>query len=101
MNGSTANLTGGNSTAFETFWPCFLWHLENRTEYDLAVSACSHLPKSILDENKKVGIASAAVGTVALLMNVVFPVGTVFTVDNDGRVLYLLFGDASGAEAFV
>ncbi|XP_078657102.1 melanocortin receptor 5-like [Branchiostoma floridae x Branchiostoma belcheri] len=70
MNGSTVNLTG-NSTGFETFWPCFLWHLENKTEYDLAVAACSHLPNYSLDENKKVGIASAAVGTVALLMNVV------------------------------
>ncbi|KAI8519709.1 G-protein coupled receptor [Branchiostoma belcheri] len=71
MNGSTGNLTGGNSTVFESFWPCFVWHLENKFEYDLAVSACSHLPDLFLDENKKVGIASAAVGTVALLMNLV------------------------------
>ncbi|XP_019641562.1 PREDICTED: adenosine receptor A2b-like [Branchiostoma belcheri] len=71
MNGSTANLTGGNSTVFETFWSCFSWHMENKMEYDLAVAACVHLPKAYTDENKKVGIASAAVGTVALLMNVV------------------------------
>ncbi|XP_078689317.1 adenosine receptor A2b-like [Branchiostoma floridae x Branchiostoma belcheri] len=71
MNGSTGNLTGGNSTVFETFGPCFLWHLENKFEYDLAVAACSHLPDLFLEENKKVGIASAAVGTVALLMNIV------------------------------
>ncbi|XP_078684119.1 adenosine receptor A2b-like [Branchiostoma floridae x Branchiostoma belcheri] len=71
MNGSTGNLTGGNTTVFETFWPCFFWHTENNMEYDLAVSSCSHLPTPFLDENKKVGIASASVGTVALLMNVV------------------------------
>ncbi|KAI8514838.1 G-protein coupled receptor [Branchiostoma belcheri] len=72
MNGSTGNLTGGNySTVYESFWPCLLWHTENNTEYDLAVAACSHLPNPFLDENKKVGIASAAVGTVALLTNLV------------------------------
>ncbi|KAI8514177.1 G-protein coupled receptor [Branchiostoma belcheri] len=63
--------TGGNSTMYETFWPCFYWYEENNVQYDLAVAACSHLTNMILDENKKVGIASAAVGTVALLMNVV------------------------------
>ncbi|XP_078683978.1 adenosine receptor A2b-like [Branchiostoma floridae x Branchiostoma belcheri] len=71
MNGSTANLTAGNSTVFSTFWKCFSWYMENNTEYDLAVAACSHLPNPFADENKKVGIASAAVGTVALLMNAV------------------------------
>ncbi|XP_035665957.1 sphingosine 1-phosphate receptor 2-like [Branchiostoma floridae] len=69
MNGSTMNLTGGNSTVYDTFWPCLRGHLENRVEYDLAVAACSHLPTPFLDENRKVGIASAAVGTIALLLN--------------------------------
>ncbi|XP_078695276.1 adenosine receptor A2b-like [Branchiostoma floridae x Branchiostoma belcheri] len=71
MNGSTVNFTGGNSTMYETFWPCFYWYEENNVDFDLAVAACSHLPNLVLDQNKKVGIASAAVGTVALLMNVV------------------------------
>ncbi|KAI8480999.1 G-protein coupled receptor [Branchiostoma belcheri] len=73
MNGSAENLTGGNSTVFEieNLWSCFLRYMANKTEYDMAVSACSHLPFPVLDLNKKVGIASAAVGTVALLMNVV------------------------------
>ncbi|XP_019638457.1 PREDICTED: adenosine receptor A2b-like [Branchiostoma belcheri] len=71
MNGSTANLTGGNSTAYETFWPCFSSYMKNKVEYDLAVAACFHLPSPYVDENKKVGIVSATVGTVALLMNVV------------------------------
>ncbi|XP_019616113.1 PREDICTED: adenosine receptor A2b-like [Branchiostoma belcheri] len=71
MNGSTVNFTGGNSTMYETFWPCFYWYEENNVDFDQAVAACSHLPNLVLDQNKKVGIASAAVGTVALLMNVV------------------------------
>ncbi|XP_078616418.1 adenosine receptor A2b-like [Branchiostoma floridae x Branchiostoma japonicum] len=69
MNGSTMNLTGGNSMVYDTFWPCLRGHLENKVEYDLAVAACSHLPTPFLDENRKVGIASAAVGTIALLLN--------------------------------
>ncbi|XP_066289278.1 lysophosphatidic acid receptor 3-like [Branchiostoma lanceolatum] len=69
MNGSTGNLTVGNSTVFETFEPCFRWYLENKMDYDLAVAACSHLPAPILDENRKVGIVSAVVGTIALFMN--------------------------------
>ncbi|CAH1256823.1 CNR2 [Branchiostoma lanceolatum] len=69
MNDSTVNFTGGNSTVYETFEPCFRWYLENKMDYDLAVAACSHLPEPILDENRKVGIASAVLGTVALLTN--------------------------------
>ncbi|XP_078581939.1 adenosine receptor A2b-like [Branchiostoma floridae x Branchiostoma japonicum] len=69
MNESTANFTGGNSTVYETFWPCFRGLLENNFDYDLAVASCSHLPAPDLDENRKVGIIAATVGTVALLMN--------------------------------
>ncbi|XP_066271685.1 adenosine receptor A2b-like [Branchiostoma lanceolatum] len=69
MNVSTVNLTGGNSTVFEIFEPCFRWYLENMMDYDLAVAACSHLPDPLLHENRKVGITAAVVGTVALLMN--------------------------------
>ncbi|CAH1265986.1 ADORA2B [Branchiostoma lanceolatum] len=72
MNASTVDLTGGSSTVFahETFYECFDWHLENtEVGFDLAVAACSHLPTPFVDENRKVGIASAVVGTVALLMN--------------------------------
>ncbi|KAI8519982.1 G-protein coupled receptor [Branchiostoma belcheri] len=70
MNGSMANLTGGNSTAHELFWPCVRWHLEKEIDYELAVAACSHLPTPFLEENRKVGIAAAVVGTVSLPMNV-------------------------------
>ncbi|XP_078579076.1 adenosine receptor A3-like [Branchiostoma floridae x Branchiostoma japonicum] len=69
MNNITANFTGGNSTVYETFWQCFRGHLENSVDYDLAVDTCSHLPAPLLEENRKVGIVAAAVGTVALLMN--------------------------------
>ncbi|XP_035677231.1 adenosine receptor A2b-like [Branchiostoma floridae] len=69
MNDIMGNFTGENSTVYRTFWPCFRWHMEKKMEYDLAVAACSHLPTPYLDENREVGIASAVVGTVALLMN--------------------------------
>ncbi|CAH1231560.1 Hypp391 [Branchiostoma lanceolatum] len=69
MNYSSVNFTGGNSTVYETFKPCFRWYRENKMDYDLALAACSHLPVPILDENRKVGIASAVLGTVALFTN--------------------------------
>ncbi|CAH1269614.1 ADORA2B [Branchiostoma lanceolatum] len=71
MNGSMANIAGSqNSMMHETFWPCAHWHLENGIDYDLAVSVCSYLPTPFLEENRKVGIAAAVVGTISLLMNV-------------------------------
>ncbi|XP_078608931.1 adenosine receptor A2b-like [Branchiostoma floridae x Branchiostoma japonicum] len=69
MNGNMSNFTGGNWTEHETFWPCTRWHLENDVDYDLAVAACSHLPTPFLEENRKVGIAAAVVGTISLLTN--------------------------------
>eukprot|EP00058_Branchiostoma_floridae_P019406 XP_002604896.1 hypothetical protein BRAFLDRAFT_121640 [Branchiostoma floridae] len=69
MNGNMSNFTGVNWTEHETFWPCTRWHLENDIDYDLAIAACSHLPTPFLEENRKVGIAAAVVGTISLLTN--------------------------------
>ncbi|XP_035679173.1 adenosine receptor A2b-like [Branchiostoma floridae] len=69
MDNITMNFTEGNSTVHETFSSCFRAHLENNVDYDLGVAACSHLPTTFIDQNRNVGIVSAAVGTVVLLVN--------------------------------
>ncbi|KAI8491116.1 G-protein coupled receptor [Branchiostoma belcheri] len=72
MNDSLVNLTQGNSTAYETFWPCVQWRVKNELDYNLALAACSQLPDPLQIgklENRKIGIASAVVGAASILLN--------------------------------